>query len=161
RFFSSPPPSHAPASRPQCHARRITRSKLSSTSDTGVTMRKFALLLIALVACNQGETPQSTTPAASAGKIAINGAGATFPNPIYSKWFSDYNKVRPNVQINYQPIGSGGGIKQLISQTVFFGATDGTMMDAQLKSASGPVMHFPSVRGARVQAPDLTSHRIV
>ena len=59
--------------------------------------------------------------------VQINGAGATFPNPIYSKWFSEYNKLQPNVRINYQPIGSGGGIRQITERTVFFGATDGPM----------------------------------
>jgi len=79
----------------------------------------------------------------------INGAGATFPAPIYTKWFSEYNKLRPNVQINYQPIGSGGGIRQVTEQTVFFGATDGPMTEEQLKAAPG-VMHFPTVLGAVV-----------
>ena len=67
------------------------------------------------------------TAALAAQTITINGAGATFPNPIYSKWFSEYNKLHPNVQINYQPQGSGAGIKQLTSRTVFLGATDGPM----------------------------------
>ena len=80
--------------------------------------------------------------------IQINGAGATFPYPIYSKWFSEYNKLHPNVQINYQSIGSGGGIQQLTKETVFFGATDGPMSDEQLKAAPGPVLHFPTVLGA-------------
>ena len=64
---------------------------------------------------------------------AINGAGATFPYPIYSKWFDEYQKSHPDVRINYQSIGSGGGIKQLTAQTVFFGASDGPMTDAQLQ----------------------------
>jgi phosphate transport system substrate-binding protein len=80
----------------------------------------------------------------------INGAGATFPNPIYSKWFSEYNKLHPNVQINYQPIGSGGGIRQLTAQTVFFGATDGPMTADQLLAAPGRVLHFPTVLGGVV-----------
>ena len=80
----------------------------------------------------------------------INGAGATFPYPIYSKWFAEYNKVHPNVMINYQSIGSGGGIQQVTSQTVFFGASDGPMTDAQLKAAPGPLLHFPTVLGAVV-----------
>jgi phosphate transport system substrate-binding protein len=80
----------------------------------------------------------------------INGAGATFPYPIYSKWFSEYNKLHPNVQINYQSIGSGGGIKQLTSQTVFFGATDGPMTKEQLAAAPGAILHFPTVLGAVV-----------
>ena len=82
--------------------------------------------------------------------IQINGAGATFPYPIYSKWFSEYNKLHPNVQINYQSIGSGGGIRQVTNQTVFFGASDGPMTDQQLKEAPGPIMHFPTVLGADV-----------
>ena len=80
----------------------------------------------------------------------INGAGATFPNPIYSKWFAEYNKLHPAVQINYQPIGSGGGIRQLSAQTVFFGATDGPMTNDQLFAAPGRVLHFPTVLGGVV-----------
>src|SRR5215470_7893834 len=80
----------------------------------------------------------------------INGAGATFPYPIYSKWFSEYNKLHPDVQINYQSIGSGGGIRQLTAQTVFFGATDGPMTPEQLQAAPGRVLHFPTVLGAVV-----------
>jgi phosphate transport system substrate-binding protein len=82
--------------------------------------------------------------------VQINGAGATFPYPIYSKWFSEYNKLHPEVEINYQSIGSGGGIKQLASQTVFFGASDGPMSDDQLKSAPGPILHLPTVLGGVV-----------
>jgi len=82
--------------------------------------------------------------------IQINGAGATFPNPIYSKWFSEYNKANPKVQINYQPIGSGGGIRQLSNQTVFFGATDGPMTPEQMQQAPGKVLHLPTVLGAVV-----------
>src|SRR3982751_1354038 len=81
-------------------------------------------------------------------KVQINGAGATFPYPIYSKWFSEYNKLHPNVQINYQSIGSGGGIRQIVNQTVFFGASDGPMTDGQLKSAPDRILHFPMVLGA-------------
>src|SRR5262245_66348984 len=88
--------------------------------------------------------------AVAAQAIQINGAGATFPNPIYSKWFDEYGKAHANVRINYQPIGSGGGIKQLSAQTVFFGATDGPMTDEQLKTAPGPILHFPTVLGGVV-----------
>jgi phosphate transport system substrate-binding protein len=80
----------------------------------------------------------------------INGAGATFPYPIYSKWFSDYNKLHPEVEINYQSIGSGGGIRQLTNQTVFFGATDGPMTPEQQQSAPGAILHLPTVLGAVV-----------
>jgi phosphate transport system substrate-binding protein len=80
----------------------------------------------------------------------INGAGATFPNPIYSKWFDEYNKRHPNVRINYQPIGSGGGIRQITAQTVFFGATDGPMTQEQILAAPGKILHLPTVLGADV-----------
>jgi phosphate transport system substrate-binding protein len=86
----------------------------------------------------------------SAQTVQINGAGATFPYPIYSKWFAEYNKLKPNVQINYQSIGSGGGIRQVTNETVFFGATDGPMTDEQLKAAPGRILHFPTVLGAVV-----------
>jgi phosphate transport system substrate-binding protein len=86
----------------------------------------------------------------AAQKIQINGAGATFPYPIYSKWFSEYNKLHPDVEINYQSIGSGGGIRQLQAQTVFFGATDGPMTPEQMQQAPGKILHFPTVLGAVV-----------
>ena len=82
--------------------------------------------------------------------MRINGGGATFPNPIYSKWFSEYNKLHKNVEINYQSQGSGFGITQLTQETVFFGASDGPMTDQQLKAAPGPILHFPTVLGAVV-----------
>ena len=88
--------------------------------------------------------------AAAQQKMQINGAGATFPYPIYSKWFSEYNKLHPNVEINYQPIGSGGGIRQITNQTVFFGATDGPMSNDQQLAAPGKILHFPTVLGAVV-----------
>ncbi len=88
-------------------------------------------------------------PAACA-NVPIDGAGATFPYPIYSKWFSEYNKLHPEVQINYQSIGSGGGIRQLTNQTVFFGATDGPMTPEQMLAAPGKILHFPTVLGAVV-----------
>ena len=87
---------------------------------------------------------------ASAQAVRINGAGATFPYPIYSKWFSEYNKLNPNVEINYQSIGSGGGIRQLTNQTVFFGATDGPMTKDQMLAAPGAILHLPTVLGAVV-----------
>jgi phosphate transport system substrate-binding protein len=87
---------------------------------------------------------------AAAQTIQINGAGATFPAPIYTKWFSEYNKLHGNVQINYQPIGSGGGIRQITNQTVFFGATDGPMSNDQLLAAPSKILHLPTVLGAVV-----------
>src|SRR5678815_4803824 len=101
--------------------------------------RLFALVTgVALLACVVDA--QST----------INGAGATFPYPIYSKWFAEYNKLKSNVQINYQSIGSGGGIRQLTNQTVFFGATDGPMTPEQMQGAPGKILHLPTVLGAVV-----------
>jgi phosphate transport system substrate-binding protein len=115
---------------------------------------RFLVLLTVLVAgCQRSEAPQSATTngaSSSGNSIQIQGAGATFPNPIYSKWFSDYNKLHPNVMINYQSIGSGGGIKQLSAETVFFGASDGPMSDDQLKAAGRPILHFPTVLGGVV-----------
>jgi phosphate transport system substrate-binding protein len=80
----------------------------------------------------------------------LNGAGATFPNPIYQKWFSEYHNAHKDVQINYQSIGSGGGIQQLTSGTVDFGASDGPMTDEQLSKVSGKVFHIPTVLGGVV-----------
>lgn len=85
----------------------------------------------------------------------INGAGATFPYVIYSKWFSEYNKMHPNVQINYQSQGSGFGIQQIQKQTVDFGATDGPMTKDQMLAAPGAILHFPTVLGAVVPAYNL------
>ena len=82
--------------------------------------------------------------------MKITGAGATFPYPIYSKWFAEYNRLHSNVEINYQSLGSGAGIQQLRAQTVFFGATDGPMTSQQLQDAPGRILHFPTVLGAVV-----------
>jgi phosphate transport system substrate-binding protein len=87
---------------------------------------------------------------ATAQTVQINGAGATFPFPIYSKWFDEYHKQHPNVEINYQSIGSGGGIRQLSNGTVFFGASDGPMTNDQLAAAPGAILHFPTVLGGVV-----------
>jgi phosphate transport system substrate-binding protein len=84
---------------------------------------------------------------ALAGGLLINGAGATFPYPLYSKWFAEYNKLHPDLQFNYQSIGSGGGVKQITEKTVDFGASDAPMSDAELAKAPG-VIHVPTVLGA-------------
>lgn len=102
-------------------------------------------------------SPQSETDAGGAGggggKVAlINGAGATFPYPLYSKWFDAYTKVDPTVRFNYQSIGSGGGIKQILERTVDFGATDAPMEDENLAKAPGKILHIPTVAGAVVVA---------
>jgi len=83
-------------------------------------------------------------------QMLINGAGATFPAPLYSKWFDEYSKVDSSVRFNYQPIGSGGGQKQLMAQTVDFGASDGPMSDENLAKARGKILHIPTVAGAVV-----------
>src|SRR3989454_5730810 len=83
-------------------------------------------------------------------QMLINGAGATFPFPLYSKWAEEYKTVDPSVRINYQSIGSGGGQKQIIEQTVDFGASDGPMSDENLAKAPGKILHLPTVAGAVV-----------
>src|SRR5580700_2302917 len=83
-------------------------------------------------------------------QLLVNGAGATFPYPIYSKWFDEYSKVDPSVRFNYQSIGSGGGQKQILEGTVDFGASDGPMSDHNLAKASGKILHVPTVAGADV-----------
>jgi phosphate transport system substrate-binding protein len=88
--------------------------------------------------------------AASAQTLQINGAGATFPYPIYSKWFDQYHKTHPNAEINYQSIGSGGGIRQLSAGTVFFGASDGPMTNDQILAAGFHIVHLPTVLGGVV-----------
>ncbi len=97
-------------------------------------------------------TLAATAPhaAAQGGSIKLNAAGATFPTPIYTKWFDVYHTAHPNVEINYQSIGSGGGIRQLQSGTVDFGASDGPMSDDQLSQSKFKILHFPTVLGAVV-----------
>ena len=90
------------------------------------------------------------TATLAAQNIQINGAGATFPAPIYTKWFAEYNKLHGNVRINYQPLGSGAGIRQITERTVFFGASDGPMTQEQLAGAPGKILHLPTVLGAVV-----------
>jgi phosphate transport system substrate-binding protein len=90
--------------------------------------------------------------ASASAQTSLNGAGATFPYPIYSKWFSEYRKAHPDVEINYQSIGSGGGIAQVQAGTVDFGASDGPMSDEQLAKAKVKVIHLPTVLGAVVPA---------
>jgi phosphate transport system substrate-binding protein len=107
-------------------------------------MRKKPRTLITLAAA------AALVTSTAAQTMRINGAGATFPYPIYSKWFDAYHKAHPNVEINYQSIGSGGGIRQVTNQTVFFGATDGPMTAEQLQAAPGKILHFPTVLGANV-----------
>jgi len=99
------------------------------------------VLLLASFACNNN---------GGSGSVTLQGAGASFPSPLYQKWLSEYGKIHGNVKIDYQSIGSGGGIKQLKEQTVDFGASDAPMTDADLKSAPGEIVHVPTVLGAVV-----------
>ena len=96
--------------------------------------------------------------ASASAQMMINGAGATFPYPIYSKWFDEYAKVDPSVRFNYQSIGSGGGQKQILAQTVDFGASDGPMSDDNLAKAPGKLLHIPTVAGADVVAYNLSGN---
>ena len=107
-----------------------------------------AVILVASIACNSGGS--------GSGTVALQGAGATFPNPLYQKWLSEYGRAHPNVRIDYQSIGSGGGIKQLKDQTVDFGASDSPMKDEDLQSAPGEILHIPTVLGAVVITYNLT-----
>src|SRR2546422_11734474 len=93
--------------------------------------------------------PLLLAPSMAAAQQTLTGAGATFPNPIYTKWFDAYNK-KTGVQINYQSIGSGGGIRQFTEGTVDFGASDGPMNDEQIAAVKGNVLHVPTVLGAVV-----------
>ena len=116
------------------------------------TMPIALLAAAAAVACGGGSSghtvsgDKANAPAGSGG-VDLTGAGATFPYPIYSKWFADYAQ-ETSVRINYQSIGSGGGIRQLSEGTVDFGASDAPMSDDELAKAKGPVLHFPTVIGA-------------
>src|SRR4030095_5247598 len=106
----------------------------------------FSALTLVLfsIACNGGGSGSGS------GSVSLTGAGATFPNPLYQKWLSEYGKLHPNVSIDYQSIGSGGGIKQIQEQTVDFGASDAPMKDEELKAAPGELLHVPTVLGAVV-----------
>src|SRR5271167_2880547 len=109
---------------------------------------KKPLLVVWLMMLSMALT--AAIAAAQGGTVLLNAAGATFPYPIYSKWFDVYHTAHPNVEINYQSIGSGGGIRQLQSGTVDFGASDGPMSDDQLAQSKFKILHFPTVLGAVV-----------
>ena len=115
---------------------------VSKRSFQLVAWFSVVVFLLASFACNNNGGP--------GGSVSLQGAGATFPNPLYQKWLSEYSKLHPNMKIDYQSIGSGGGIKQLKEQTVDFGASDAPMSDDDLKSAPGEILHIPTVLGAVV-----------
>src|ERR1035437_2174598 len=107
-------------------------------------MRKLLLSIMLVLGLAATAGAQNGSP------LLLNAAGATFPYPIYSKWFDVYHTQHPNIQINYQSIGSGGGIRQLQAGTVDFGASDGPMSDDQLAQSKFKILHFPTVLGAVV-----------
>jgi phosphate transport system substrate-binding protein len=127
---------------------KTTRS--SSRSAGNVAFAALLAVVLAFAAACSGERADSTTTPAAGGTIRLQGAGATFPNPLYQKWLSEYGKANANIRIDYQSIGSGGGIKQIKEQTVDFGATDAPMKDEDLKSAPAELLHIPTVLGAVV-----------
>lgn len=104
------------------------------------------LVLLSFTRCGGG----------AGGDIRLQGAGATFPMPLYQKWISEYGKLHPNIKIDYQSIGSGGGVKQIQARTVDFGASDSPMKNEDLKAAPGPILHVPTVLGAVVITYNLT-----
>ena len=115
---------------------------VSKRSFQLVASFSLAIFLLATIACNNNGSGSSS--------VALQGAGATFPAPLYQKWLSEYGNLHPNLKMDYQSIGSGGGIKQIKEQTVDFGASDAPMSDADLKSAPGEIVHIPTVLGAVV-----------
>src|SRR5262245_46868862 len=130
------------------------------TLNTEGGMKNFVLaltiaLFVVLTGCNESATPSAADlnrGATSGGKVLISAAGATFPYPMYSKWFDEYRKKFPQVEINYQSIGSGGGVRQVLEGTVDFGASDMPMTDEQISQAKAKILHFPTVLGAVVPA---------
>jgi len=115
---------------------------VSKRSFQLVAWFSLVVFLFASIACNNNGS--------GSGSVMLQGAGATFPAPLYQKWLSEYGNLHPNLKMDYQSIGSGGGIKQIKEQTVDFGASDAPMSDADLKSAPGEIVHIPTVLGAVV-----------
>ena len=116
---------------------------VSKRSFQLVAWFSLAIFLLASIACNNNGGSGSSS-------VTLQGAGATFPAPLYQKWLSEYGNLHPNLKMDYQSIGSGGGIKQIKEQTVDFGASDAPMSDEDLKSAPGEIVHIPTVLGAVV-----------
>jgi len=110
-----------------------------------------ALMLVPLAGCGGGSGTDANA------EVKLQGAGATFPNPLYQKWFSEYNKITPNAKFDYQSIGSGGGIKQITAKTVDFGGSDAPLKDEELKAAPAELLHIPTVLGAVVVTYNLPS----
>ena len=110
-----------------------------------ITRRKLAFTFVCLAGLAVASCSGNM---GSSGEVRLQGAGATFPNPLYQKWLSEYGKLNANIKIDYQSIGSGGGIKQIQARTVDFGASDAPMTDAELKASPGELIHIPTVLGA-------------
>lgn len=108
-------------------------------------LKSLIVMLVAIVAL-------ATPVAHAADAVTLNGAGATFPYPLYSKWFYEYQKSHPDIHINYQSIGSGGGIKQITERTIDFGASDAPMANEDMSKLDSPILHIPTVLGAVVVA---------
>jgi phosphate transport system substrate-binding protein len=121
-------------------------SSLKRKIVPAITVVLVTVVALALYGCGSSNNAAGT----STSEIKLQGAGATFPNPIYQKWFSEYNKITPNAKFDYQSIGSGGGIKQITAKTVDFGGSDAPMKDEDLKAAPGEILHIPTVLGADV-----------
>lgn len=125
-------------------------------TNHNIAARRLTAFLLALAALFGLNACSGSKEGANAG-LRLQGAGATFPNPLYQKWFAEYNKAHPNVKFDYQSIGSGGGIKQISSRTVDFGGSDVPMKDDELKAAPGELLHVPTVLGAVVVTYNLPS----
>jgi len=119
--------------------------KLFSNARTIIPLIIVSSMILTLAGCGAGEG--GANPNA---EVKLQGAGASFPNPLYQKWFSEYNKITPNAKFDYQSIGSGGGIKQITAKTVDFGGSDAPMKDDELKAAPAEILHIPTVLGAVV-----------
>jgi phosphate transport system substrate-binding protein len=122
---------------------------------TGRWFTCFALALLLLTGCGKKDESAQGQPGTPSGPVSLNGAGATFPYPLYSKWMAEYNRLHPDVRINYQSIGSGGGIRQIMSGTVDFGATDTPMTSDEASKAPRTLHHIPTTIGAVVVAYNL------
>src|SRR5581483_6272887 len=124
-----------------------------SSAKIGAILLAIASLSLLLVACG-GDTTDANAP-----EVRLQGAGATFPNPLYQKWFSEYNKITPNAKFDYQSKGSGFGITQIKAKTVDFAGSDAPMKDDDLKAAPAPILHIPTVLGGVViiyNVPEIT-----
>ncbi len=128
----------------------MTQAKTQAPYNLAFVLFIFIIALASACSGERGGAGGGSSSGSAGGAIRLQGAGATFPNPLYQKWLSEYGKANPNTRIDYQSIGSGGGIKQIKEQTIDFGASDAPMKDEDLKSAPGELLHIPTVLGAVV-----------